>query len=92
MKTPIASRIRICRAIAWDLFLSTVGCFVLRRCLRLVAEGGDGSGTKPIACAIGPVHDPLAYLGAALIILVSTAHKPLRLVRAASGTDSLNDA
>lgn len=56
--------------------------------MRLVAEGGAGSETKPIACAIGPVRDPLAYLGAALILLAIAAHKPLRLVRATSETDS----
>ena len=52
-----------------DLFLSAVGCFVLRRCFRLVAEGGDGPKTKPAACAFGQARDPLTYAGAALILL-----------------------
>jgi hypothetical protein len=41
MNTPIASRIRRYRAIVWDLFLSSAGCFAWRRCFRLVVEESD---------------------------------------------------
>jgi hypothetical protein len=88
MKTSIASRICTYRAIVWDLFLSVVGCFVLRYCFRFVAERGDGLEAKAIACAIGQVRDPLAYLGSALILLTLAANEQPRLICAASETRS----
>ena len=69
-----------------DLFLSAVGCFVLRHCFRLVAEGGNGPGTKATECTIGQAHDPLAYVGASLILLALAANEQPGLIRAASET------
>ena len=86
MKTSIASRIHTFGAITWDLFLSAVGCFVLRRCFRLVAEGGDGSEAKATEVSIGQARDPLAYVGAALILLAVAANEPPGLIRGASET------
>jgi hypothetical protein len=88
MKTSIAGRIRIYKAILWDLFLSAVGCFVLRRCFSLVAERGDGLAMKATGCALGQTRDPLAYVGAALILLVLAANEQPELIRAASETHS----
>jgi hypothetical protein len=92
MKTSIASRIHTFGAITWDLFLSAVGCFVLRRCFNLVAEGSDGPETKPTVCAIGQARDPLAYVGAALILMALTANEQPGLIRAASEAHSRHDA
>jgi hypothetical protein len=86
MKASIASRIRTYRAIMWDLFLSAVGCFVLRLCFRFVAEGGDGPETKATACSMGQAHDLLAYMGAGLILLALAANKQPGLIRTASET------
>jgi hypothetical protein len=72
----------------WDLFLSAVGCLVLRRCFRLVAEAGDGPETKATACAIGQARDPLVYVGAALILLALSSNEQPGLIRAASETHS----
>ena len=91
MKASIASRIRTYRAIIWDLFLSAVGCFVLRRCFRLVAEGGNGPETKATICPVGQARDPLAYVGAALILLALAGNEQPGLIHAASGTHSRND-
>jgi hypothetical protein len=88
MKTSIASRIRTYGATMRDLFLSAVGCFVLNRCLRLVAEGGDGPETKATAYAIGQARDPFAYVGAALILLALAANEQPGLIRANSETHS----
>jgi hypothetical protein len=88
MKTSIASRIRTARAIVWDLFLSAVGCFVLKRCFRLVADGVDGAETKANLCAIGPARDPLAYVGAALILLALAPNDQPGFIRAGSETHS----
>jgi hypothetical protein len=88
MNTSIASRIRARKAIAGDLFLSAVGCFVLRRCFRLVAGGGDGSEAKAAKVFIGQARDPLAYVGAALILLAVAANEQPGLIRAASETHS----
>jgi len=88
MKSSIASRRRTSRAIMWDLFLSAVGCFVLRRCFRLVAEGRDGPETKVTACALGQVRDPLSYVGAALILLALAANEQPGLIRADSEANS----
>ena len=92
MKTSIACRIRSYGAILWDLFLSAVGCFVLSRCFRLVADGGEGPETEATACAIGQARDPLAYVGAALILLAVVANEQPALKRSASETHSGNDA
>ena len=86
MKTSIASRIHTYFAILWDLFLSAVGCFVLRRCFRLVAEGRDGLETGATAVGIGQARDPLAYVGAALILLALAANEQPEMIRAASET------
>ncbi len=88
MKTSIAGRILTYRAIMWDLFLSAVGCFVLRRCFRLVVEGGVGQRTKPNVCAICQARDPLVYVGAALILLALAANDQPGLIRGASETHS----
>jgi hypothetical protein len=74
MITSIASRIHSYRAIMSDLLLSTVGCFVLRRCFSLVAERGDGLAMKATGCALGQARDPLAYVGAGLILLALSAN------------------
>jgi hypothetical protein len=88
METLIAGRIRAYIAIFWDLSLSIVGCFVLRRCFRLVGEGGDGSGTTANACSIGQARGPLAYAGAALIMLALASNEQPKLIRAPSRTHS----
>jgi len=88
MKTSIDSLIRTYGEIVWDLFLSAVGCFVLRRCFRLVAMGEDGPETKATTCAIGQAHDPLAFVGAALILPAVVANDHTWLIRAASETHS----
>jgi len=75
MKTSISSRIRIYKAILWNLFLSAVGCFVLRSCFCLVAEGRDGPETGATVAGIGQARDPLAYVGAALILLARAANE-----------------
>jgi hypothetical protein len=76
----------------WDLFLSAVGCFVLRRCFRLIAEGRDGPETGATVVGMGQARDPLAYVGAALILLALAANEQPGLIRAASETHSRNDA
>jgi len=86
MKTSIASRIHRHFAIVWDLFLSAVGCFVLRRCFRLVAVGRDGQEIGATAVGIGQARDPLAYVGAALILLALAANEQPEMIRAASET------
>jgi hypothetical protein len=86
MKTSIASRIHTYFAILWDLFLSAVGCFVLRRCFRLVAVGRDGQEIGATAVGIGQARDPLAYVGAALILLALAANEQPEMIRAASET------
>jgi len=58
----------------WDMFLSAVGCFVWRRCFRMVAEGIDGPETRAISVGIGQARDPLAYVGAALVLLALAAN------------------
>ena len=88
MKTSIAGRIRTYKAILWDLLLSAVGCFVLRRRFRLVAEGRDGPETGTTVAGIGQARDPLAYVGAALILLALAANEQPELIRAASETHS----
>jgi len=92
MNTSFVSRICTYRAIAWDLFLSAVGCFVLRYCFRLVAEGGDGPGTNGITWAVGQARDPLAYAGAALILLALATNEQPGLIRVSPHTHSLNGA
>jgi hypothetical protein len=88
MNTSFVSRICTYRAIAWDLFLSAVGCFVLRYCFRLVAEGGDGPGTNGITWAVGQARDPLAYAGAALILLALATNEQPGLIRVSPHTHS----
>ena len=92
MNTSFVSRICTYRAIAWDLFLSAVGRFVLRYCFRLVAEGGDGPGTNGITWAVGQARDPLAYAGAALILLALATNEQPGLIRVSPHTHSLNGA
>ncbi len=92
MNTSFVSRICTYRAIAWDLFLSAVGCFVLRYCFRLVAEGGDGPRTNGITWAVGQARDPLAYAGAALILLALATNEQPGLSRVSPHTHSLNGA
>jgi hypothetical protein len=92
MKTSIASRILRYRAIMWDLFLSAVGCFVLRRCFQLVAERGNNSETKASEFSIGQPRDPLAYVGAALILLAIAANEQPGRVPATTEAHSRNDA
>jgi len=92
MKTPIASRISTYSAFMSDLFLSAIGCFVLRRCFRLVEEGGRVSETKTTEWAIGQARDPLAYASAALILLALSSDEQPELMSAPSQTHSGNDA
>ncbi len=89
MKTSIASRILRYRAIMWDLLLSAVGCFVLRRCFQLVAEEGDCLEAKATEFSFGQARDPLAYAGTALILLALAANEQPGLIRSASETHSL---
>ena len=84
MKTSIASRIHTFGAITWDLFLSAVGCFVLRRCFRLVAEAGEDPERKGPFVAVGYARDPLAYVGAALILMALVANEEPGLIPSAS--------
>ena len=76
----------------WDLFLSAVGCFVLRRCFQLVAERGNNSETKASEFSIGQPRDPLAYVGAALILLAIAANEQPGRVPATTEANSRNDA
>jgi len=43
---------------------------------------------KATGCALGQTRDPLAYVGAALILLVLAANEQPELIRAASETHS----
>ena len=88
MNTSFVSRFCRFRAIAWDLFLSAVGCFVLRYCFRLVAAGGDGPGTNGMTCAIGQARDPLAYMGVAFILLALATKQQPELIRVSPHTHS----
>ena len=92
MNTSIASRIHTYRAIMSDLLLSAVGRFVLRRCFSLVAERRDGLTMKATGCTLGQARDPLAYAGAALILLALSANEQPALIGAASQTHSGIDA
>ena len=76
----------------WDMLLSAAGCFVLRGCFRLVAEGGDSRETKAIACSIGQARDRLAHVGAALILLAIAANEQPGRVPATTEAHSRNDA
>ena len=84
MKTWMANRADGYRAILWDLFLSAVGCFVLRRCFRLVAEAGEDTERKGPFVAVGYARDPLAYVGAALILMALVANEEPGLIPSAS--------
>ena len=75
-----------------DLLLSAVGCFVLRQCFSLVAEKGDGLVIKATGGALGQARDPLAYAGAALILLALSADQQPTLIGASSQTHSGIDA
>ena len=88
MITSMVGHIRRYRAAMWDLFLSAVGCFILRRCFRLIARGGDGYGTSASVCAGDEIRDPLAYVGAALILLAIAANQQPALMRAVTETHS----
>ena len=76
----------------WDLFLSAVGCFVLRGCFRVVADERGGTDARANPGAIGQARDPLAYVGAALILLALAANEQPRRMSAASESHSWNDA
>jgi hypothetical protein len=76
MMTSVVSHIRKYRAAVWDILLSTIGCFVLRRCFRIVAAGHNEPDTNTTICAVGQARDPLAYVGAALIILALAVKEP----------------
>jgi hypothetical protein len=80
--TSMVSLIRTYKAVAWDMFLSAFGCFILRRCFRLVAEGRGGPETGATVVAIGHARDPVAYMGAALILLALAANEPPALMHA----------
>jgi len=86
MKTSIASRIRPYAEMLWDLFLSAFGCFVLRRCFRLIAEGSDLQETVTNVVALGHARDPIAYMRAALILMALAANDQPGLMRAAPET------
>jgi hypothetical protein len=88
MKISILNRIRAYKEIMWDMLLSAAGCFVLRGCFRLVAEGRDSRETKAIACSIGQARDRLAHVGAALILLALATNEEPGLVRASSENHS----
>jgi hypothetical protein len=92
MSTSIASRIHTYRAIMSDQLLSAVGCFVLRRCFSLVTERGYGQAMKATGGALGQARDPLAYAGAALILLTLAANEQPALIGAVSQTHSGIDA
>jgi hypothetical protein len=84
MNTSIPNRIHTYRAIMSDLILSAVGCFVLRRCFSFVAERGDDLAMNATGCSLGQARDPLAYAGAALILLALSANEQPALIGAAS--------
>ncbi len=92
MNTSIVRRIHTYRAIISDILLSAVGCFVLRRCFSVVAERGDGLAMKANGCGLDQARDPLAYAGAALILLALSANEQPALIGAASQTHSRIDA
>ena len=55
---------------------------------KFVAEGGDGPGTNGITWAVGQARDPLAYAGAALILLALATNEQPGLIRVSSHTHS----
>lgn len=86
MKTSIASCIRTYTAIFLNLCLSAFGCFVLMRCFRLVAEGIYGHETVKTVVATGQARDPIAYVGAALILMALAASDQLGMMHATPET------
>jgi hypothetical protein len=82
MITVVVDNIRKYRAVILDIFLSAFGCFVLRRCFRLVAGGRDDPGTNALICTVDKARDPLAVMGAALILLAFAANEQPALMRA----------
>jgi hypothetical protein len=84
MKTSIAGRIRAYGAIMLELFLSAIGCFVLRRCFRFVAAGIDAPETKAVDGLVVQGRDPLVYVGGALILLALSANEQAGVSRAPS--------
>ena len=84
MKISILNRIRAYKEIMWDMLLSAAGCFVLRGCFRLIADGGDSQETRPIVSSIDQARDPLAYVAAALILLAPATNEQSGLIRASS--------
>ena len=52
----------------------------------MVAEGRDGTETGATVVGIGQARDPLAYVGAALILLALAANEQPEMIRAASET------
>jgi hypothetical protein len=73
MLNSTANRTRTYRSGICDLFLSAVGCFVLRRCFRLVAEGREWPEPKVSVRTKEEACYPAAGMGAALILLASAA-------------------
>ena len=84
--TSVVSHLRSYVAVVWDVFLSAIGYFILRRCFHLVAAGRDGLETNAFDGAYEQPQDPLAYLGAALILLALAANEQPGPIRGASET------
>ena len=82
MITVVVDNIRKYRAVILDIFLSAFGCFVLRRCFRLSAVRNDGPETNASICTVDKARDPLAVMGAALILLAFAANEQPALMRA----------
>jgi hypothetical protein len=72
----MVSRTRIYRAGLWNLFLAAVGCFVLRRCFRLVAKGRGHGGSNASVRTRSLASGPVAGIGSALILLALAATDP----------------
>jgi hypothetical protein len=66
----------------WDLCVSSVGCFVFTSGFRSFAMGKEGSETGASIRAVGPVHKPLAGIGAALFLLGFITTEALATIRA----------
>ena len=61
MMTSIVSFIRTYSTVLWDMFLSVIGCFILRRCFRLVAAGRGCLETSAPVSADEQLRDPLVF-------------------------------
>ena len=82
MMFSLFSRIRACRAAVLDIFLSAIGCLILRRCFRLVVAGRYSLDTNKSVRAYEQPRDPFVDMGSALILLALAVNEPPGLMRA----------